>query len=157
MTPERWTPEMLDQFASRVNAMLDRITERMDASDAARVEHEAAHAERQAESDRTIAERQAAYAERQAEIERTIAERQAEIQRTIAEHEAARAKHEAIYAEHQAAHAERQAEIDRTIAAINQQQVVTGQQISDLFVIVGDLANGLTGIQTEVRRLIERN
>jgi cell division septum initiation protein DivIVA len=103
MTPERWTPEMLDQFASRVNATLDRITERMDASDAARVEHETA------------------------------------------------------YAEHQAAHAERQAEIDRTIAAINQQQVVTGQQISDLFVIVGDLANGLTGIQTEVRRLIERN
>jgi hypothetical protein len=110
MTPERWTPEMLDQFASRVNATLDRITERMDASDAARVEHETAYAE-----------------------------------------------HQAAYAEHQAAHAERQAEIDRTIAAINQQQVVTGQQISDLFVIVGDLANGLTGIQTEVRRLIERN
>jgi hypothetical protein len=110
MTSERWTPEMLDQFASRVNATLDRMTERMDASDAARVEHEAA-----------------------------------------------RARHEAIYAEHQAAHAERQAEIDKTIAAINQQQVVTGQQISDLFVIVGDLANGLTGIQTEVRRLIERN
>jgi chromosome segregation ATPase len=153
MTSERWTPEMLDQFASRVNATLDRITERMDASDVARVrheaiyaEHQAAHAERQAESDRTIAERQAAHAERQAEI-----------QRTIAEHEAARARHEAIYAEHQAAHAERQAEIDRTIAAINQQQVVTGQQISDLFVIVGDLANGLTGIQTEVRRLIEHN
>jgi chromosome segregation ATPase len=146
MTPERWTPEMLDQFASRVNAMLDRITERMDASDAARVEHEEAHAERQAEIERTLAERQAAHAERQAEI-----------QRTIAAHEAARARHEAIYAEHQAAHAERQAEIDRTIAAINQQQVVTGQQISDLFIIVGDLANGLTGIQTEVRRLIERN
>jgi chromosome segregation ATPase len=146
MTPERWTPEMLDQFASRVNAMLDRITERMDASEAARVEHEVAHAERQAEIERTLAERQAAHAERQAEI-----------QRTIAEHEAARARHEATYAEHQAAHAERQAEIDRTIAAINQQQVVTGQQISDLFVIVGDLANGLTGIQTEVRRLIGRN
>ena len=93
---ERWTPEMLDQFASRTNALLDRLAERMDASDAVRAKYEAAHAERQAE-------------------------------------------------------------IDRTIAAINQQQVVTGQQISDLFVIVGDLANGLTGIQTEVRRLIERN
>jgi hypothetical protein len=117
MTPERWTPEMLDQFASRVNATLDRMTERMDASDAARVEHEAARVR----------------------------------------HETTYAEHQAAYAEHQAAHAERQAEIDRTIAAINQQQVVTGQQISDLFVIVGDLANGLTGIQTEVRRLIERN
>jgi hypothetical protein len=110
MTAERWTPEMLDQFASGTNAALDRLVERMDASDAAREKHEAIYAE-----------------------------------------------HQAIYAEHQAAHAERQAEIDRTIAAINQQQVVTGQQISDLFVIVGDLANGLTGIQTEVRRLIERN
>ena len=153
MTSERWTPEMLDQFASRINATLDRITERMEASDAARVKHEATYAERQAEINRTIAEHEAARAKHEA----IYAERQAEINRTIAEHEAARAKHEAIYAEHQVAHAKRQAEIDRTIAAINQQQVVTGQQISDLFVIVGDLANGLTGIQTEVRRLIERS
>jgi chromosome segregation ATPase len=135
MTSERWTPEMMDQFASRANATLDRLTERMDASEAARVKHEATHAEHEV----ARAERQAAHTERMAEIERTIAE-----------HEAARTRAEA-------AHAERQAEIDRTIAAINQQQVVTGQQISDLFVIVGDLANGLTGIQTEVRRLIERN
>ncbi len=153
MTSERWTPEMMDQFASQANATLDRITERMNASDADRERHEVTYAEHRAEIDRTIAEHEAARLKH----ESTYAERQAEIQRTIAEHEAARARHEATYAEHQAAHAERQAEIDRTIAAINQQQVVTGQQISDLFVIVGDLANGLTGIQTEVRRLIERN
>jgi hypothetical protein len=86
---ERWTPEMLDQFASRANTLLDRLTERMDAS--------------------------------------------------------------------KAAHDERMAQIEMNIAAVTQQQVVSGQMLQKLHVIVGDLANGLTGIQTEVRRLIERN
>jgi predicted nucleic acid-binding protein len=82
---ERWTPEMLDQFASRTNALLDRL------------------------------------------------------------------------AENDAAHDERRAQIEMNIAAVTQQQVVNGQVIQELHVIVGDLASGLTGIQTEVRRLIERN
>ncbi len=93
---ERWTPEMLDQFASRTNATLDRMTERMDANDAA-------------------------------------------------------------HAEYEAAHNERMAQIEMNITAVTQQQVVSGQMLQELQVIVGDLANGLTGIQTEVRRLIERN
>jgi ABC-type Fe2+-enterobactin transport system substrate-binding protein len=82
---ERWTPEMLDQFASRTNALLDRL------------------------------------------------------------------------AENDTAHDERMAQIEMNIAAVTQQQVVNGQMLQELHVIVGDLANGLTGIQTEVRRLIERN
>jgi predicted nucleic acid-binding protein len=82
---ERWTPEMLDQFASRTNALLDRL------------------------------------------------------------------------AENDAADDERMAQIEMNIAAVTQQQVVSGQMLQELHVIVGDLANGLTGIQTEVRRLIERN
>jgi|GEM_PF-2808692 ABC-type Fe2+-enterobactin transport system substrate-binding protein len=82
---ERWTPEMLDQFASRTNALLDRL------------------------------------------------------------------------AENDAIHDERMAQIEMNVAAVTQQQVVNGQMLQELHVIVGDLANGLTGIQTEVRRLIERN
>jgi hypothetical protein len=111
---ERWTPEMLDQFASRINATLDRMTERMDARDAA-------FAERMEATD-------AAHNERMAQIEAS-----------------------------NAAHDERMAQIEMNIAAVTQQQVVSGQMLQELHVIVGDLANGLTGIQTEVRRLIERN